>query len=850
MGNYKYALLAPFALAVAAGKDDSDQWYLHMLGIAAVRYALAQVFMTASRIHAISGKNRIQKRGISFEQMDREENWDDFIILHALVMTLVHWVVPGFANFPLNDGEGLWVCLALHAGPTELAYYWFHRALHHHSLFQKYHSHHHKSFVTEPVSGSCHPFLEHVGYTATFAIPMLGTWAVGKFGGGGGASVAMFYCYTAGFDVLNMVGHCNWEFVPVKLYRLVPFLKYLVYTPSYHSLHHSRVHTNFCLFMPVYDWLFGTLERDWHRKDDDDEANGGEANSESKLRSLFKSKLPGWTSDRVQAEARSRPVAEPPQCVFLAHGTDLLSALHLPMLFRGFAKHPYQGPHWLFYPLYPLVGLAAAVLWLVGQVFVSHVERVGGKPVQTWVVPRFGFQYFLGKKEEDRINAHIVSAILAANAQGVSVFGLGALNKAEHLNAGGSALLPTLLAKANAEANAGSANSLPASSTSEVAEVAEDGLKTRVVHGNTLTAACLLKELDPALFNGEGAVFLTGATSKLGRAAALYLCRRGVQVRMLTSSVERFNAIAAEVENDPEVRACLSRVEDHSSGSECATWVVCKQCSKQDQSYAPIGTHFHQVVVPPIDRHRDDCTYGELAAMKLPPSATDTKACELFMDRRCVFACHAGALTHMLSGWSHHEVGAIDVGAIDTVWTAALGLGFKPVTKGWPLQAAQAVESAAAEAEAAARDSKAAAAAKPLSLPSSSALSEEEADETTGKAAARVQGGQEGKVEVELASVPSLALSSFTVLAGAASLTVLDDMSAQAGGGEQVTNGLRQRLVNGLRGPSPTSVAASSSPLSSSLPTQSGLEKKRKASEKESAFTTRDSGKAAKLFGV
>jgi len=60
MGNYKYALLAPFALAVAAGKDDSDQWYLHMLGIAAVRYALAQVFMTASRIHAISGKNRIQ----------------------------------------------------------------------------------------------------------------------------------------------------------------------------------------------------------------------------------------------------------------------------------------------------------------------------------------------------------------------------------------------------------------------------------------------------------------------------------------------------------------------------------------------------------------------------------------------------------------------------------------------------------------------------------------------------------------------------------------------------------------------------------------------------------------------
>lgn len=63
LGNYKYVLFAPFAVAVAAGKDDSDSWYLHMLGIAAARYALAQVFMTASRVHAISGNHRIQVVG-------------------------------------------------------------------------------------------------------------------------------------------------------------------------------------------------------------------------------------------------------------------------------------------------------------------------------------------------------------------------------------------------------------------------------------------------------------------------------------------------------------------------------------------------------------------------------------------------------------------------------------------------------------------------------------------------------------------------------------------------------------------------------------------------------------------
>jgi sterol desaturase/sphingolipid hydroxylase (fatty acid hydroxylase superfamily) len=28
----------------------------------------------------------------------------------------------------------------------------------------------------------------------------------------------------------------------------------------YHSLHHSRVHTNFALFMPIYDYLGGTVD--------------------------------------------------------------------------------------------------------------------------------------------------------------------------------------------------------------------------------------------------------------------------------------------------------------------------------------------------------------------------------------------------------------------------------------------------------------------------------------------------------------------------------------------------------------------------------------------------------------
>lgn len=57
-------------------------------------------------------------------------------------------------------------------------------------------------------------------------------------------------------------------------------------------------------------------------------------------------------------------------------------------------------------------------------------------------------------------------------------------------------------------------------------------LKVRVVHGNTLTAAVILNEIDKDVKE----VFLTGATSKLGRAIALYLCRKRIRVMVIILS--------------------------------------------------------------------------------------------------------------------------------------------------------------------------------------------------------------------------------------------------------------------------------------------------------------------------
>lgn len=56
-------------------------------------------------------------------------------------------------NIPQFNPNGLLVALLMHMGPVEFIYYWLHRALHHHYLYTRYHSHHHASFVTEAVSG-------------------------------------------------------------------------------------------------------------------------------------------------------------------------------------------------------------------------------------------------------------------------------------------------------------------------------------------------------------------------------------------------------------------------------------------------------------------------------------------------------------------------------------------------------------------------------------------------------------------------------------------------------------------------------------------------------------------------
>uniref|UniRef100_A0A0D6QT27 Uncharacterized protein n=1 Tax=Araucaria cunninghamii TaxID=56994 RepID=A0A0D6QT27_ARACU len=607
LGSLKYLLYGPLiAKAIHTnfyGGKEADNWCFHILLVSFLRCMVCHYWSDFSNMHWFTKRHKIRNEDAEFEQMDREWDWDNYIILQAFVATAGHHFLSFFRDLPVWNGRGLIYLAILHMGPVELLFYWLHRGLHTEFLFKRYHSLHHDSITLQPQTAGTATFMEHIVMTLIMAVPMVGAaWM-------GGASMTMIYIYLLLFDFLRVMGHCNVEVVPEAVFRYLPPLRYLIYTPSYHSLHHTEMGTNFCLFMPLYDHLWGTVNsrsQDLHRR------------------------LRAGQVDRV------------PDFVFLGHTVDMISTLHARFLQRGFSSTPFVA-HYCLWPFWPLVIPGMFLVWIWGKTLVYTGHMLRGRLHQTWVVPRFGFQYFLPFAHKG-INKLIEDAILSADKMGVKVISLAALNKNEALNGGGSLFVERL-----------------------------PNLRVRVVHGNTLTAAVILNEIKPDIKE----VFLTGATSKLGRVIALYLCRKGIRVLMLTNSEERFKKIQREA--PPEFQGCLVQVTKYEAGQHCNTWIVGKWIAYKEQKYAPPGTHFHQFVVPQIFELRQDCTYGKLAGMQLPDDVEGLSTCEYTMPRRCVHACHAGGILHLLEGWEHHEVGAIDVDKIDAVWKAAMRHGFKPI---------------------------------------------------------------------------------------------------------------------------------------------------------------------------
>ncbi|KAG9445775.1 hypothetical protein H6P81_011903 [Aristolochia fimbriata] len=404
LGAYKYVVLTPWVAHsiysyVTKPEGEKDLSNLLILPFLIWRWLHNQIWISLSRFQTARSKHRIIQKGIDYEQVDREGNWDDQILLNGSFLYLSSMFLPGANHLPFWNTKGVVMTILIHTGPVEFLYYWAHRALHHHYLYARYHSHHHSSIVTEPITSVIHPFGEHLLYFTLFTIPLISMTSTRT------SSIFIIAAYETYIDFMNNLGHCNFELVPKWLFQLFPPLKYIMYTPSFHSLHHTQFRTNYALFMPFYDYLYGTADK----------------SSES----LY--------------EASHEGRKETPDVVHLTHPTTLDSIYHLRLGFASLASKPYASK-WYFSLIWPFTWLCTFLTTAFASTFTVERNRLDTLKMQTWAIPRFSFQYEL-PWQRAKINEFIEKAITEAEQVGTKVISLGLLNQSEELNENGELYL-------------------------------------------------------------------------------------------------------------------------------------------------------------------------------------------------------------------------------------------------------------------------------------------------------------------------------------------------------------------------------------------------------------------------
>ncbi|PHT95272.1 Protein CER1-like 1 [Capsicum annuum] len=200
---------------------------------------------------------------------------------------------------------------------------------------------------------------------------------------------------------MNLMGHCNFELIPKWMFSIFPPLKYLMYTPSYHSLHHTQFRTNYSLFMPMFDYIYDTMDK---------------------------------SSDTLYEKSLER-AAEVPDVVHLTHLTTLESIYHLRLGFASLASKPHASK-WYLCLMWPIALWSIMLTCISGHTFVVERNLFKNLKLQTWAIPKYRIQYFMQWQRES-INNLIEEAFIEADQKGIKVLSLGLLNQAKQLNRNG-----------------------------------------------------------------------------------------------------------------------------------------------------------------------------------------------------------------------------------------------------------------------------------------------------------------------------------------------------------------------------------------------------------------------------
>ncbi|MFZ1527823.1 MAG: sterol desaturase family protein [Ferruginibacter sp.] len=167
-------------------------------------------------------------------------------------LDVFEYVKPFFNKFSFHVIQPHWYTWIYAYLVWELSTWVWHYCFHRVRMFWCFHSPHHAPSDLTLTTAWVHFFAE--GYFTTFL-----QWIILSVAG---VPFEMIFPVIWGIEVgWGTFIHAGER--SLKTGRL-SFLKYFLITPSHHRVHHAKnplyMDTNFCTFLPFWDWLFGTLQ--------------------------------------------------------------------------------------------------------------------------------------------------------------------------------------------------------------------------------------------------------------------------------------------------------------------------------------------------------------------------------------------------------------------------------------------------------------------------------------------------------------------------------------------------------------------------------------------------------------
>lgn len=221
--------------------------------------------MAAIKTH-ISGKNPLQKIGYWFQRISQSTFILEFFrryktnflakvfneYLSKLIIIFVYIeMMPFFSKFALFHTPNTWYGWLYAYLMWELTYWIWHFLAHRVRLFWCLHSPHHAPVEMNLTVAWVHFFAEGY-YTAAIQVPLLMIFGVSP------EMVAIILVIDGTWGTFIHTGEDGFK------NGRFGWLEYFLITPSHHRVHHAKnplyLDTNFCVLLPFWDWLFGTLQ--------------------------------------------------------------------------------------------------------------------------------------------------------------------------------------------------------------------------------------------------------------------------------------------------------------------------------------------------------------------------------------------------------------------------------------------------------------------------------------------------------------------------------------------------------------------------------------------------------------